>query len=71
MEDRAHVAHADSVTYVITAWIEGTQWRYQVRHVRSGEERYFARLEDVAALMEARGGVPPLASPPDNERGAR
>ncbi len=47
----------DGMTHVITAWLEGEQWRFQVKHVRSGDDRYFARLEDVAALLTERTGV--------------
>jgi hypothetical protein len=51
---------AAAVTNVITAWLEGPQWRYYVRHVQSGEERYFAHLEDVAALLGQSTGIHPL-----------
>ncbi len=54
------MADSDAETYVITAWREGNQWRYRARHIRSGEERYFARLEDVAEMMENRTGLAPL-----------
>jgi len=54
------VADSDAETYVITAWREGDQWRYRARHIRSGEERYFAKLEDVAEMMETRTGLAPL-----------
>ncbi len=51
---------SDAETYVITAWREGKQWRYRARHIRSGEDKYFVRLEDVAEMMENRTGLAPL-----------
>lgn len=62
MADRQPEPGHDTVTHVITAWLEGEQWRYQVQHVRSGEERFFTRLEEVAALLADRSGVSPLMS---------
>ena len=49
------------MTHVITAWLEGEEWRFQVKHVRTGDDRYFSRLEDVAALLAERTGVALLA----------
>ncbi len=48
-------------TFVITAWREGEQWRYRARHIHSGEDKYFTRLEDVAEMMENRTGLAPLS----------
>lgn len=54
------MAEIDAETFVITAWREGEQWRYRARHIRSGEDKYFTRLEDVAEMMESRTGLAPL-----------
>ena len=54
------MSDSDAETHVITAWREGDEWRYRARHIRSGEERYFTRLEDVAEMMENRTGLAPL-----------
>lgn len=48
---------AESKSYIITAWIEGSEWRYELRHVQSAESRYFAHLEDVANYLKADTGI--------------
>ena len=56
------------VSFVITAWLEPRQgeepgeWRYYVRHVQSGQEGYFIRLEDLLAFLGKQTGVEPALS---------
>lgn len=66
-----HQAHAlPSVSFVIRIWLEERappdprEWRFQARHVQTGEQIYCRSLDELLAFVERRAGVP-APTPPD------
>ena len=45
-----------SDSFVLRIWWEEEGWRGWVQHAASGESRYFARLADLLAFVEAQTG---------------
>ena len=63
---------SEDVSFVLTLWLEPSseeapQWRWRVRHVQSGEDRYFARIVDVLRFTAERAGVSPPEGYMDKE----
>lgn len=57
------------VSFVVRLWLEARSsldepvWRFQARHVQSGEQIYCRSLADLMAFVEQRAGVaPPLSA---------
>lgn len=58
------------ISFVVRLWLEqrevvdGPEWRFQVRHVQSGDEIHCRHLADLLAFVERHAGVPgPHLSP--------
>ena len=54
----------DGNSFVLRLWLEPTsedspEWRWQVQHVQSGEQRYFRSLTDILDFISERAGVEP------------
>ncbi len=65
---RTVLAHAirqkDSISFVLRLWLESAggdapEWRWQVHHVQSGEQRYFRSLTNMLEFVAACAGVEP------------
>ncbi len=52
------------ITFVVRLWLEQQEdqdmpeWRFQVRHVQSGEELHCRHVSEFLAFVEQRAGVP-------------
>ncbi|MBI2941779.1 MAG: hypothetical protein HYY04_15215 [Chloroflexi bacterium] len=52
------------VSFVVRLWLERRElagppeWRFQVRHIQSGEQMHCRRLADLLAFVERQTGVP-------------
>lgn len=56
----------DGNSFVLRLWLESTEddspeWRWQVQHVQSGEQRYFRSLPDILDFVADRTGLEPPA----------
>lgn len=61
-------------SFVIRLWlekrapIEGPEWRFEVRHVQSGEQTHGRTLADLMAFVERQAGVPAPRFPATTDR---
>jgi hypothetical protein len=56
-----HSRRAPRVSFVVRVWLEDSasvipDWRFEVRHVQSGEQLYCRQLVDVLAFIECQAG---------------
>ena len=54
----------DGNSFVLRLWLEpasedSPEWRWQVQHVQSGEQRYLRSLTDILDFISERDGVEP------------
>jgi hypothetical protein len=49
---------ASYTTYVLRCWREGSNWRYSLEEVGSGERQGFASLDEFVAFLLARSAPP-------------
>ena len=55
---------SDSNSFVLRLWLEpagedSPEWRWQVQHVQSGEQRYFRSLTDILDFVAESTGLEP------------